>query len=63
MLWVRGVDLPFGYVYTIAQIQENSKIAPVFSGLVGIWTRSLRCILGMQKRTECKGFSFTTWDR
>ena len=25
-----GIDLPFGYVYTIAQIQENSKITPFF---------------------------------
>lgn len=57
-----GIDLPFGYVYTIAQIQENSKIAPFFPDWLVFGQDSYGVFWVCRKEPNAEGFSFTTWD-
>ncbi len=57
-----GIDLPFGYVYTIAQIQENSKIAPFFPDWLVFGQDPYGVFWVCRKEPNAEGFSFTTWD-
>ncbi len=57
-----GIDLPFGYVYTIAQIQEASKTAPFFPDWLVFGQDPYGVFWVCKKQPDAQGLSFTTWD-
>lgn len=57
-----GMRLPFGDIYTIAQIQEISQKAPFFPDWLVFGQDPFGGFWVCRKEPNAEGFSFTTWD-
>ncbi len=57
-----GIALPFGYLYTVAQIQEYSETEPFFPDWLVFGQDPYGVFWVCAKEPNAEGFSFTTWD-